>query len=785
MQLTGTNKQFRKRLKGNKMKKLILFIVLFLTPSLVMAQENLNNADEVMIQFITINGFSNNLYIDNISAGNQFNVDVAVIPINNIDPDTSYAIGSGSFVIQPNVNVINLGKSNITTPFDVIMTVTPGGYSSTKSVASLNSGVSTVVVFDDLTINPSVGIDITVTSQLTGDENPANDVMTQYSMVLPGVQRTNILLEEWTNASCNPCAGNNPTIDAFVVANFSTIVPVKYHTWWPGSGDPMYQYNIPENTDRTNYYGIGGVPHVIMGGVTHPVYPYTTTGSLQDGYDVQMSAGTPLEISITDTRVTGDSIRADITLNLVAPLRAGDHYLRVMAVERWIHYASPPGSNGEKDFYDVFRKAFPDVTGTTIPLTPGTYNYSFTYPLDMAVWVDSMIYSIAFVQEDATKIVWGSAKGRDLPMDVMFEINVAFEKPVTRSNGNNELPHFLFNESDELMGGFNVELFEGSFPPAGWQVINPDGGVTFEQFDGANGPTLGGSKSVKMDFYNYGSTGEKDTMNTRIFSGLEPTDSIKFDYAHAEYPGFGPDRLIVRVSNDGGQTFPLTIFDKEGSELATVANTTSNFVPGSSQWATFSYSLDSNITVQSPNGGEVWVVGETEDITWASQNVNDVMIELSVDNGATWNTIESSIANTGMYPWTIAVQDSSDECLIRITDVVSSSVSDVSDAVFTIDILSSVKNDNEGIPTEFDLVQNYPNPFNPSTIIKYAVPESSPVSIRIYDLTGQEVTVLVNEVKQAGTYELEFNAENLASGVYIYRMIAGSFVQVKKMSLLK
>jgi len=105
--------------------------------------------------------------------------------------------------------------------------------------------------------------------------------------------------------------------------------------------------------------------------------------------------------------------------------------------------------------------------------------------------------------------------------------------------------------------------------------------------------------------------------------------------------------------------------------------------------------------------------------------------------------------------------------------------------VFIIDIISTVEELLGGIPTEFDLNQNYPNPFNPSTIIKYAVPESSPVSIRIYDLTGQEVTVLVNEVKQAGTYELEFNAENLASGVYIYRMIAGSFVQVKKMSLLK
>jgi hypothetical protein len=409
----------------------------------------------------------------------------------------------------------------------------------------------------------------------------------------------------------------------------------------------------------------------------------------------------------------------------------------------------------------------------------------------MAVWVDSMIYSIAFVQDDATKFVWGSAKGRDLPVDAVFETNVAFEKQVNRSNSNSESPHFLFNESDELMGGFNVELFEGTFPPAGWQVVNPDGGITYEQYDGASGPSLGGSKSVIVDFYSYSSIGESDTMITRKFYGLETTDSVKFDYAHAEYPGYGPDRLIVRVSIDGGQTFPNTIFDKEGANLATVGETSSNFVPANSgEWATFSYSLDgivtpTNITVQSPNGGEVWVVGESEDITWTSQNVNDVLIEVSNDNGATWSTIIASTPNTGTYSWTVAAPDSSDECLIRITNLENGYVYDVSDDVFTIDIISAVEEILGGIPTEFDLAQNYPNPFNPSTAIKYAVPKTSPVSIKVYDLTGQEVALLVNEVKEAGTYEINFEAKNLASGVYIYRMIADDFVSVKKLNVLK
>ncbi|MCW8824267.1 MAG: T9SS type A sorting domain-containing protein [Ignavibacteriaceae bacterium] len=768
------------------MKKLILFfsVIAFLSSS-IFAQ------DEVVLQFTTISGYSNNLYIDNISAGNQYDVDVAVISINNIDADTSYAIGSSSFTIAPEVSVTNLGKTEITSPFDVVMTVEPGGYSSTQTVSSLTSGQSVSVVFDDLTIYPSTEMDIVVTSQLAGDENPANDVLSQYSVVLPGVQRDNVLLEEWTNASCAPCAANNPTIDAFVATNFSTIVPVKYHVWWPGNNDPMYLFNVPENTERTNYYGVSGVPNVIMGGVTNPVYPYTTPGSLQDAYDIQMSKATPLEVSVTDTHIGSDSIRTDIVLTIHAPLLYGQYYLRVMAVERWIHYASPPGTNGETDFYDVFRKAYPDITGSPLPLTPGTYNFSFTYPIN-AAWVDSMMYSIAFVQDDATKKVWCSGKGREMPVPNILAQTPAFVgKPIGRTNMIGTEQQFIYNSLDNPLGGFNIELFEGIFPPAGWQVINPDDGITFEQYDGANGPSLGGSKSVLMDFYSYSTVGASDTMYSRIFYGLQTIDSVKFDYAHAEYPGFGPDRLIVKVSIDGGLTFPFTIFDKAGDELATVAPTSNSFVPTSSgDWATFSYPLEnivtfSSVSVQSPNGGEVWVAGETEDITWSGVNVNDVKIELSTNNGTDWSTIIESTPNTGSYSWVVTAQDSSDECLIRITNVENGFVYDVSDGVFTIDVVSSLGEELESNPTEFNLAQNYPNPFNPSTTIRYAVPKTSQVSIKIYDLTGQEVASLVNEVKEVGTYEVKFDARNLASGVYLYKMIAGDFSSIKKLNVLK
>jgi photosystem II stability/assembly factor-like uncharacterized protein len=88
-------------------------------------------------------------------------------------------------------------------------------------------------------------------------------------------------------------------------------------------------------------------------------------------------------------------------------------------------------------------------------------------------------------------------------------------------------------------------------------------------------------------------------------------------------------------------------------------------------------------------------------------------------------------------------------------------------------------------PVDFSLNQNYPNPFNPSTVISFSIPVSDYVTIKIYDMLGNEVGVIVNEELPAGTHKAEFEIEGLSSGTYFYRMQAGSFVQSKKMTLIK
>ncbi|MBK8553310.1 MAG: T9SS type A sorting domain-containing protein [Ignavibacteria bacterium] len=98
---------------------------------------------------------------------------------------------------------------------------------------------------------------------------------------------------------------------------------------------------------------------------------------------------------------------------------------------------------------------------------------------------------------------------------------------------------------------------------------------------------------------------------------------------------------------------------------------------------------------------------------------------------------------------------------------------------------TGVQSTGNTIPTEYDLKQNYPNPFYPVTKINFSIPKQGLVTLKIYDVLGKEVITLVNEAKEAGNYDVDFNASSLASGAYFYKIESGDFSNIKRMILLK
>ena len=193
------------------------------------------------------------------------------------------------------------------------------------------------------------------------------------------------------------------------------------------------------------------------------------------------------------------------------------------------------------------------------------------------------------------------------------------------------------------------------------------------------------------------------------------------------------------------------------------------------------------IVLQSPNGGEIWEVGSEQTIRWTSVNIDSVAIDFSYDGGASWNEYVVVSGSDTSYSETVGAVTTL-SAKIRVRDNADETISDVSDSTFTIQDPTGLT--ALGIPDEFGLSQNYPNPFNPATTIRYALPEAATVRLTIFNALGQVVRELESSAKQPGYHETSFNASELGSGVYFYRIDAvGSsgerFQETRKMLLVK
>ena len=225
-----------------------------------------------------------------------------------------------------------------------------------------------------------------------------------------------VLFEELTNASCGPCAANNPFLKAYTDAKGDSIISVIYHASFPGV-DPMYSHNPSQNSERySSYYGMNATPWLNVDGIVNDVWPFTLT-NFNNAFYPRLAIPAPLTITVVDERIAGDSIRATVNVNLPSNLPSGNYKLRVMAIERWIIYSTPPGTNGETHFEHVFRRAYPNTAGTTFAGTPGNFQYVFTYKRD-PVWKDTSMFTVAFIQNDANREVLNIGKGSYNPLGI-------------------------------------------------------------------------------------------------------------------------------------------------------------------------------------------------------------------------------------------------------------------------------------------------------------------------------------------------------------------------------
>ena len=211
---------------------------------------------------------------------------------------------------------------------------------------------------------------------------------------------------------------------------------------------------------------------------------------------------------------------------------------------------------------------------------------------------------------------------------------------------------------------------------------------------------------------------------------------------------------------------------------------------------TLSVKVFPHVGLDYPHGGETFEVGDIVTIEWreeASHGTSDWDLLFTSNGGLTWEDIATDLPKSQLsYDWTVP-NVSSNICRIRIVQDNQATANYTDDSGdFTITSPSDVSN-NQKPAEKFIFYPAYPNPFNPTTKISYYLPQQSRITLKIYDLLGNEVTTLVNGSEPEGNHELILDASGWTSGIYFYKIQAvainsdlrNSFVQTKKIILLK
>lgn len=225
------------------------------------------------------------------------------------------------------------------------------------------------------------------------------------------VPRT-MLVEHFSNASCGPCAAQNPALQALLNSN-PGLVYLKYQVNWPGS-DPMNAHNPSQVNVRVNYYDVIGVPTTVFEG---NVYKGSPASFNQTIINNRASVSSPFSLSVSKRFSTAmDSIYVTAIYRKEADTSNSGVYVRIAVLEKLIHFNTAPGSNGEKDFHHVMKRMLPNGVGTAIPTSLAVGEYD-TIELGWKltnIYDTDQLMAVAFIQNINNNNVYQAASSETL-----------------------------------------------------------------------------------------------------------------------------------------------------------------------------------------------------------------------------------------------------------------------------------------------------------------------------------------------------------------------------------
>lgn len=452
-----------------------------------------------------------------------------------------------------------------------------------------------------------------------------------FALVLPAFaqHQRRVLIEEFTNASCPPCASQNPAFNATLKANEEFLTPVKYQTNWPGF-DPMNQQTQTEVLPRVQYYGVDGVPNGRQNGVLEvfPMNTYSAT-TIQNAYNNL----TPVTITLSHSFTADyDSVLIDLAIKSEVDL-TGTLRLRVAVLENEIIFNEPPGSTNEKEFFQVMRKMLPNSSGTaTGDFAAGeTKTYSFAWPMKNIYDLNELC-AAAWLQNDATKEVWQSERTFPIGGIPAAGVEVVADKTFACATG--AAPYFtLTNTAAGQLTSVDLRyrIANGAWKDMTWTGDLAPGASELVTLTGEE---ITGTGTTKLDVEILRSN---NGIQTNMVSGAA---TIEFKSI------FGPASLLPFENTFQSAAFPPAGWSAfnvgtNGWKLATNAGANSsrsarcNFYAISSGKA---YLATPKIDLSQANGPTTLKFDHAY-VYFSSTLFDSLRIEASADCGVTWTTI--------------------------------------------------------------------------------------------------------------------------------------------------
>jgi hypothetical protein len=607
------------------------------------------------------------------------------------------------------------------------------------------------------------------------------------------------MAEGFSNASCGPCASQNPAYNTLIGNNTTKVVSIKYQTNWPGV-DPMNAQTQSEVAPRVSYYGVTGVPWGALDGTAHTGSSYS--GALanlnQTKIDTRYAISSPFSMTVTHTPTSDyDSVSVTVTVTASQAFSASGSNtltLHTALVEKEIKFDTPPGTNGETVFHSVMRKMLPNASGTSLATTwtnGQSFSITFDVPIPNYIYDLNQLAVVAFVQESGTKEIHQAGYSAPQPLALdggvtaisnipLLTCNTSFTPSYTIKNfGTTTLTSATINYQVDNGTISNVP-WTGSLATNGTQVVTLP---TITSTPGSHTLKVWTSNPNGSTDYNTGN--DQKTAKFNILGAGINTPVVETFQATT----FPPTNWILN-NPDAGPTW--TRVTNAGSQSSTASTRMYFYASPSNQIDDLFMPMLNMTSATSPMTLKF-------DVAYASYagEADQLQVNVSTDCGQTWNTVFDKAGAT------LATAPNTTSSFVptaaqwRAESVNLSSFIGQGQVLIQFRGISKYGNnlflDNINVQSTTSVIEEekvasiniFPNPFNNNATIAFTNPENQEVQITLYNALGQAVNVINKGKIAAGDYTEKIDGTHLPAGVYFVNITAGETSITKKVTLTK